>query len=293
MKLLLLVLFFSLQARAEILPSIFYGTPQEKQKFCVDESKHSEVFWRRLMSAQIEQLINQRGEVVQNSFVSLSYLELFKVSQNDEAIKFMAYVYANASHHLGRLVRYNEWPKDHPERIIDRSLIKGPVLRFLAGSSGTILSKNLMHFSLDLYKELIWSLASGSICGREYTQSLLIDQNLLSAFGSGDLDRFVENFVTHEQSYLQKGMYKDFLIGSFAKTGGLDEMRYISFNGEEHTSFKSWAEEGNLRTTSFDLSRRIQFDVESILNEKDFDWESRAERAHIKSTALYFVQGLN
>ncbi len=288
MKLLLLILFLSLEARAEILPSIFYATAQEKTNFCQDESKHAEVFWRKLLSEQIEKQINSRSEVVQNSFVSLSYLELFKLSQNDEAIKFMAYVYANASHHLGRLVRYNQWPKDHPERSIDRSLIKGPVLRILAGNSGTILSKKLMHYSLDLYKELIWSLASASLCGREYTLSLLENQDLSMAFGSDDLNQFVANFVSHEQSYLQKGMYQDFLIGSFAKTGGLDEMRYISFNGEVHTSFKTWAEEGHLRTTSFDLSRRIQFDVESILNEKDFDWESRAVKAHIKSTAFYF-----
>ena len=65
------------------------------------------------MSLRIDELTRNRLETAQNSFVTQSYLEIFKRTEHMNGPKFMGYIYANASHHLGRLVRYNAWPEGH------------------------------------------------------------------------------------------------------------------------------------------------------------------------------------
>lgn len=297
MKMLVLPLFFLISgfsARAAILPDIFYSTEDEQKKFCAETENQTEEFWRKLMSDAIDLHVEDSTPVVQNSFVTLSYFELFQLPSNYQESSFMGYVYANGSHHLGRLVRFSRWPKDHPFRKNDQMLVQGFALKLIAQGASHELSRRLMLHSLGLYKELSWSLASAHVCGKDYTLKIISDSDLLDAFNSDSTENFVRSFVTYEQSYLQRTMYSDFIIGSATRAGVLDEMRFISFNGEKQVSFSDWCRDTLCKTTSFDLSNRINFDISSILQElsltrsrKDV-LEKRSEEARLLNTALIF-----
>lgn len=276
---------------ASILPDIFYASQREKQALCDSKDSQSEAYWRNLVDKKITSLIQAGPQTVQNSFVSLSYLELFRLSKHEPST-FMSYVYANASHHLGRLVRFTKWPENHPLRKDDQKLVKGLALRVAAGTVNGELSKRLMIHSLRLYKELAWSLASAGLCGQNYALNIVSDDNLRQAYSAVSTADFIRPFVTYEQTFLQKTMYSDFLIGSSARAKMLDEMRFISFNGEEHTAFAKWCEQTNCKMSSFDLRNRIDFDVWSI--EAEFDMgrgsEERIQKAGIEKIAIIFVQ---
>ncbi len=295
---LVFILFFSLAALtvcAGTLPDIFYSSPEEQSLFCRNTENQSEIFWRNLTDDKITELINHNPEIVQNSWVNLSYLELFHLGKNSAA-GFMGYVYANGSHHLGRLVRFNMWPKNHPLREKDRALVKGATLRLVAGAASHELSRRLMLHSLRLYKELSWSLAAAVLCGNDYALSIVSDPRLKEAFLARSTAEFIKPFVSYEQSYLQTGMYSDWLIGGSAGAGILDEMRFISFNGEEQISFHDWCKINSCRTTSLDLTNRIEFDSTSILHElhatqgKFVSLNTRVQQAQISETAEYFLQ---
>lgn len=274
-----------------VLPDIFYASQREKQALCDSPEAHSEAFWRNLVEAKINSLIQNGPETVQNSFVSLSYLELFRLSRHKPSA-FMGYVYSNASHHLGRLVRFTKWPENHPLRKDDQKLVKGLALRVAAGTVNGELSKRLMLHSLRLYKELAWSLASAGLCGSHFTLSIVTDANLQDAFSAISIADFVRPFVTYEQTFLQKTMYSDFLIGSSARAKMLDEMRFISFNGEEHPAFANWCAETNCKTSSFDLENRIEFDVWSIESELEIGrgYEERIKNAGVEKVAASFLR---
>lgn len=275
---------------AEVLPDIFYASQREKQALCADKDSQSEAFWRELVDRKITTLIQDGPEVVQNSFVSLSYLELFRQSKHEPSA-FMGYVYANASHHLGRLVRFSKWPENHSLKKDDQKLVKGLALRVAAGTVNHELSKRLMLHSLRLYKELAWSLAAASLCGTTYTLNIVSDPNLQAAFSALTTQDFIRPFVTYEQTFLQKTMYSDFLIGSSARAKMLDDMRFISFNGEEHQAFAKWCDSTNCKTSSFDLENRIEFDVWSIESELEIGaLEERIQNANVEKVATIFLQ---
>lgn len=287
------ILLFSNFGISAILPEIFYAPQSEKEAFCADMNLVTEAYWRKLTSEQIMKLAGGKSEVLQNSYVSLSYLELFRHSSHGPS-KFMAYVYANASHHLGRLVRFTKWPENHPLKSTDQNLVKGFALRIAAGTVNHELSSRLMAHSLELYKELSWSLASAALCGPDYTLGLVTDPNLAEAFSAVTDRDFIRPFVTFEQTFLQKNMYSDFLIGNSARAKMLDDMRFISFNGEEHTSFAQWCKSNRCKTSSFDLRNRIEFDVWSIEQEFDFGrgYEERSQKARIEEISRFFLEGL-
>jgi hypothetical protein len=288
---LLTILLVSNAGMTQVLPEIIYASSSEKESFCRNSDHESETYWRKLISDKISGIVQGEDEVIQNSYVSLSYLELFRLSSHDPS-KFMGYVYANASDHLGRLVRFTKWPENHPGRDADRKLVKGFALRMAAGTVNHELSKRLMNHSLKLYQELAWSLAAASVCGSDYALRIVQDENLRKAFQAIDPKDFIRPFVTYEQTYLQKTMYSDFLIGSSARAKVLDEMRFISWNGEEHTAFGKWCKDSSCGTTSFDLQNRIEFDVWSIEAEFDSggDFDQRISNALVESTALIFVK---
>jgi hypothetical protein len=292
MKMILLLSAFlvSLPGMARVLPEIFYASPSEKEAFCQNPDHESEAYWRKLVDEKITAEIAGRSEVIQNSYVSLSYLELFRTSTHGPS-KFMGYVYANASHHLGRLVRFTKWPENHPSKQADQKLVKGFALRIAAGTVNHELARRLMVHSLALYKELAWSLAAASLCGGDYALTIVSDLNLSEAYSSLSPSDFVRPFVTYEQTFLQKTMYSDFLIGNSARSKMLDEMRFITFNGEEHPAFYQWCAQTGCKTSSFDLKNRIEFDVWSILDELEIGsgFENRIKKAGVEEVALIFL----
>lgn len=292
MKTFLIALsLISFSAYSGVLPDIFYKSPLAKEAFCKRPEFKTESYWRRLMANKIDALINGGSEAKQNAFVSLSYLQLFETPSQHRAASYMGYVYANASHHLGRLVRFAKWPKNHPLRKSDRELVKGELLRLAADNVSDELSSRLMYHSLDLYKELSWSLASSVLCGQSYALSIVKDKNLIRAYNAKGVTDFIHPFVTYEQTYLQENMYSDFLIGHTAKMKVLDEMRFITFNGEEHESFAAWCNHQKCNTSSYNLRNRIIFDAYSIKKEiVHFNsLRKRAAKAQIVSTARYFI----
>lgn len=295
-KLIVLSVFFSLNAQCKvILPEIFYASSVDQLKYCENEGYQNEPHWRELLSEKIDREFLGETEISQNVAVTLSYLELFHLSKDQNAA-FMGYVYANASHHLGRLVRFTAWPLNHPLRALDQSLVRGPILRLLTRGANHDLSKRLMAYSLALYKELSWGLGALSLCGKEYTLRMVSDRHLRRALQSVSLEDFMSHFVTYEQSYLQRTMYQDLLISTAARSKVLDEMRFISFNGEEHESFAHWCKRKDCGTSSFDLRNRIHFDVTSIVEELQKtqaakeQLEDRAENAQIRATAYFFME---
>lgn len=298
MKMLFLPLFFlisAITARAAILPEIFYAGESEQKKFCSESKFQTEEFWRKLMSEKIDLHLEEGNHVLQNSFVTLSYLELFNIPSKSPLSSFMGYVYANGSHHLGRLVRYTKWPSNHPFKKDDQKLVQGLALKLIAQNASHELSRRLMHHSFNLYKTLAWSLASAHLCGKDYTLEIVSDPDLLDAFNSSSSEEFIRSFVTYEQSYLQTTMYSDFLIGTAAKGKVLDEMRFISFNGEKQQSFMEWCKQHSCKTSSFNLENRIEFDTSTIVKELKLTsnrkerLQERATSARILSTTLIFT----
>ena len=104
--------FFLSQALAtpRVLPEIFYSTRAEQARHCSSAEAQTISHWSALMGQQFDKELNRlelRGlkqDVYRNQLVTLSYLNLFEQSGS-----LMGYVYANASHHLGRLVRDAYW----------------------------------------------------------------------------------------------------------------------------------------------------------------------------------------
>lgn len=295
-SLLLSTLFviLSTKAQAAILPAVFYQSPVEQERYCRAPEFQTEEHWRELTSRKIDALINKRDEVVQNSFVSLSYLEFFRISPKTPA-GFMGYVYANASHHLGRLIRYTKWPKNHPLKDVDRDLIKGKALRIATAGANHQLSERLMFHSLKLYKELSWSLAAAILCGQDYPLKFVKNASLKEAYSAQTINEFVKTFISYEQTFLQTTLYQDLFAGAAAKLGVLDEMRFISFNGEEKTSFKKWCETAKCTSTSYDLKNRITFDILAVADEimttntKTEVLNKRLELAKIEEVVKIFI----
>lgn len=292
---LIVMMTWTNESNAGILPEIFYQNEAEQKSFCENKTFQNELYWRNLVGTQITTQINNRAQVIQNALVSLSYLELFQMNSNYNPARYMGYIYANASHHLGRLIRYNKWPEKHPFAKDDRKLVKGLALRIAAGTASQELSARLMSHSLILYKELSWSLAAASLCGPQYTQSIVQDKNLQEAYKAETIVDFIAPFVTYEQTFLQENMYSDWIIGNAAKSKMLDEMRFISFNGEEHAAFASWCESRTCETSSFDLRNRISYDVYTIKEELKLlarrmeSLKKRVNNARIISTAEVFL----
>lgn len=283
-------------AFSRVLPDIFYKSKSYQTSFCGKEEFRNEDYWRKLVAHKIDSLTKNTPDVARNSYVSLSYYELFRHTSGFRPSTFMSYVYANASHHLGRLVRFNKWPSNHPLADKDRELVKGEALRLAARNVSYELSRRLMLHSLALYKELAWSLASASLCGADYTLSFVRNNDLIEAYQSRTMSEFIKPFVTYEQTYLQEHMYSDFLIGSSARMRILDEMRFITFNGEEQETFRMWCGKSNCNTSSYDLDNRILFDTYSILKEiPNASYPvllRRATNAKIEETALVFTRNL-
>lgn len=292
---LIVMMTWTNESKAGILPDIFYQSEAEQKTFCSNKTFQNELYWRNLVGTKITTEINNRSQVIQNALVSLSYLELFQANSQYNPARFMGYVYANASHHLGRLIRFSKWPEKHPLSKGDKKLVKGTALRIAAGTASHELSARLMSHSLVLYKELSWSLASATLCGPQYTLSFVQDQNLKEAFKAESIIDFVTPFVTYEQTFLQENMYSDWVIGNAAKSKMLDDMRFISFNGEEHPAFAEWCESINCATSSFDLKNRISYDVYAVKEELKLlarrmeSLKKRVNNARIVSTAEVFL----
>lgn len=244
------------------------------------------------------QLRGLKQDVYRNQLVTLSYLNLFQQSGS-----LMGYVYANASHHLGRLVRDGYWselttPEARELARADRALIRGAALGRVADVFPRTLSSRLMFHSVQLYKTLSWSLAADALCGRDFVLRLLESdgqnsfpglapsrypqhlQLLKAAFSS---DNFTRDFVAFEQSFLHHTMYQDFLVGMAAKARILDPMRFITFNGEKQLAFDEWCQQTNCEKTSADLQARTRFDQMAIAQE----WQrTNAERAILSERLL-------
>lgn len=247
------------------------------------------------MSSHIDKLLSQyelnhfEHDVLKNQLVTLSYLELSRRSQGQESS--MTYVYANASHHLGRLVRYHFWERfpDESVGIKDKSLISGEILGTTVRNVPRYLAKNLMHHSVFLYKTLSWSLAASVICGRDSVVRMLKNTKILDhknifpnlprlkqkelmkrlkkAYAEITSEEFISSFVAFEQTYLQYTMYASPEIRLTSSLGILDKMRFIPFNGERNLSYYDWCKERSCRKTSLNLEHRILFDQTVILKE--------------------------
>jgi hypothetical protein len=291
--------FFLSQALAtpRVLPEIFYATQVEQARHCSTAEAQTISHWSTLMGQQFDEELNRlelRGlkqDVYRNQLVTLSYLNLFEQSGS-----LMGYVYANASHHLGRLVRDAYWSELTSSEArelarADRALIRGATLGRVADVFPRTLSSRLMFHSVQLYKTLSWSLAADALCGRDFVLRLLDTdsrgslpglavsryphhiQLLKTAYASND---FTRDFVAFEQSFLHYTMYQDFLVGVAAKAHILDPMRFISFNGEKQLAFDEWCQQTNCKNTSADLQARTFFDQTAIAQE----WQrTQAERA--------------
>lgn len=298
----LVMLFFALflsqalAATTSVLPEIFTRPRSEQVTHCQAPTAQKASYWSELMSTTFDahferaNLQGQEADVYRNQLVTLSYRELFEKSTTPET-QLMGYVYANASHHLGRLVRDGYWnqltsPEARELARADRSLIRGATLGRVADVFPRTLSRRLMFHSVQLYKTLSWSLAAGGLCGREFVIKLIENENcqqdcalfpglpqtqytahlelLKKAFKIQD---FTTAFVAFEQSFLQFTMYQEFLVGSAAKAGILDPMRFISFNGEKQLAFDEWCRETQCKKTSANLAARTRFDQTAIQQE--------------------------
>ncbi len=262
-----IALLSSSLAHSSVLPHVFYAPQKVRSEICQNPAFKNERFWKGLMSNRIEQLTHGKSDTAKNAFITNSYQELFNKNDKMNGPKFMGYIYTNASNHLGRLVRFNSWPAGHSLESWDNSFVEGTTLRNLARTTNFMLAPKLMHHSLNLYKELSWSLGSATMCGMNYTKTIVQDRYLLNAFNSTDITGFVRSFVAYEQSYLQREMYAELMIKVPTKAHVLDEMRYMPFNGQKRTSFAEWCENTNCGTSSYDLENRIRYDVWAMLIE--------------------------
>ncbi len=291
--------FFISQALAtpRVLPEIFYSTPQAQSRHCSSPEAQSIGHWSALMGQRFDaelrrfDLSGLKQDVYRNQLVTLSYLNLFERSGS-----LMGYVYANASHHLGRLVRDAYWSELTTTEArevarADRALIRGATLGRVADIFPRTLSTRLMFHSVQLYKTLSWSLAADALCGRDFVVRLLETdgrdslpglaasrypqhmQLLKTAYSSNN---FTRDFVAFEQSFLHYTMYQDFLVGVAAQARILDPMRFITFNGERQLAFDEWCQQTNCKKSSADLQARTLFDQTAIAQE----WQrTQAERA--------------
>lgn len=302
LRLLILFIIPAIGHAFAVLPEVFSWQDLQQQKLCADSSFKNQRYWRALTSDKIDSIIanstsNREHSLIANSLVTLSYEGIFNHAKQSEFASSMSYIYANASHHLGRLVRYNYWPEDSPIGIEDTNLIRGNILQIAVVIAPKTLADKLMEYSLDLYKELSWSLSAAAICGDQYAAELVQSETLQDAFNSRSIDEFTYHFVAHEQSFLQLGMYQDPLINLVAKLGILDKMRFITFNGEARTSFYDWCKETHCETTSFNLEQRIKFDRFAIEEEaKATWWENeellqRLQNTRAREIALLMLKG--
>lgn len=312
--------------RSEVLPDIFKIDAQSRPEFCSSPEASSSTFWFNLMASHIDEMVRLsetigiEKDVLTNQLVTLSYLELSKQHQNH--IRAMGYVYANASHHLGRLVRFHYWQryKELPIARTDQSLIHGTILGSTVRTFPLMLSKRLMTHSLDLYKTLSWSLGASALCGKNLVRDLLkgisseelaqvfpglrkskrgeVLKQLKAAFQAKELERFIKNFVAFEQTYLQYTMYAIPEVKIPTALGVLDKMRFIPFNGEKSTSFHTWCRSNNCKKTSLDLAQRILFDQTVIQQEiastqnDPILLQKRIRRSQIQEVAFFVLNDL-
>lgn len=288
----------SVLGKTDILPAEFYLTEEATKEFCATPQVKSVKFWYDLMSGHITKHLNnskQSGhnkDVLTNQLITLSYLE-FTIHYNEA--RFLGYTYANASHHLGRLVRKGYWKKfaELPLAVEDQSLIKGALLESGTQIFSRFLPRTLMEHSLELYKTLSWSLAPLTLCGRSFVANLLhqltdhrmanrvfptlptakqqeVINLLIKAFQTNNLQEFHSYFVAFEQTFLQYTMYATPEVRIPAAMGVLDKMRFIPFNGEPTLSFSDWCKTRNCKKTSLHLRERILFDQSVIGNEFEY-----------------------
>lgn len=272
---LIILLSSPLLKAEELLPALFKASSPEQSRYCASPSLHKSSQWKKLMGNHIDSLVKKSGltgidlDIYKNQLVTLSYLELHQ-SENP-FVHMMGYVYGNASHHLGRLVRFHYWQKFPEEELgkIDQMLISGNILGTTVRMFPLTLSKKLMSHSLELYKTLSWGLGAASICGMDYVRKMIRDESpeLVKAFDARNEQEFAWEFVAFEQKFLQKTMYQEPLIKVPASLGVLDKMRFIPFNGIKTLSFFEWCERTDCKKTSLDLETRIEFDREIISDE--------------------------
>lgn len=297
--------FISFHAKSMngILPPIFEASNEEQNTLCSEGKTQNPEFWKALMSHHIDDLIRSKNlngldkDVFKNLAVTLSYLEIYR--DGPLRIRTMGYVYANASHHLGRLVRFSYWKKfgDFPLGKQDQALISGDILgstlRVLPGP----LARILMDHSLDLYKNLSWSLGAEKLCGSDYVLNMLGNNYpiLTKAYTATTLTSFMKHFVEYEQTYLDETMYKAPAVKIPASMGVLDKMRFIPFNGEKQLSFFEWCRQTTCRKTSLNLKNRIKFDQlvigDEILNFGQ-DMGERLKNSQIEEVADFILKNL-
>ena len=267
-----MTILITLMSLLFIHTSAFAVLPKELLEANCQDSKTRDLdFWSVRVNEEIDRLIQEshlKGvdlDILRNQLVTMSYLELSEKHP-------MGYVYAHASHHLGRLVRYPYWSKkkETPLSKKDVEMISGNLLGSAVRLFPATLSKKLMAHSLDLYKTLAPSLIAEAVCGKAHVQLMLVNHHeslLKEAYNTSDKLEFMKRFVTFEQTYLQKTMYSMPDIGIPGLIGMLDKMRFIPFNGERHTSFYEWCQTNKCRKTSQDLNLRVKFDQEVIASE--------------------------
>lgn len=271
----IVLLLLPLFAQAEsLLPA------GELPRVCLTHEATKQDYWRQLVASKIDARIAEHSthgtdkEVVTNALVTQSYQELFDNQGSSQSAQVMGYIYANASHHLGRLVRYHYWPEESALAKADKELISGTILQLGVVVAPKVLSQKLMHYSLALYKELAWSLLAASSCGEEFTSELVRSDHLRQAYRSRSVSEFIHHFIAFEQNFLQETMYEDKLIKLVTKLGALDKMRFISFNGDRNDSFYDWCKATNCDSTSYDLELRVEFDRVAVYNEESVTgWE--------------------
>lgn len=312
--LLILSQIYSRPAQAQILPSVFYQGPEEQKAFCQQTTTASQ--WFLKMTQTLEghpSLQASRGlkkDVMRNLLVTWSYADLLQLSltQRDlgpQAAGVMGHIYANASHHLGRLIRFKYWDQVGSTSSVsaaDRSLMAGGLLGQAAERIPRVLSQRLMQHSWDLYTSLSWVLGATMMCGPQYALRLVEEYQcksrgpceILPGLVGGGLERealhhlkaalktiqpdsapndrqlveFASAFIVFEQFYLQHTMYNQMDVGTAARLGVLDPMRFIPFEGVKSLSFKEWCQtQPNCRGSSMNLQQRTLFDQTLIAQE--------------------------
>ena len=279
------------------------------------------------MSSHMDKLLTQHElndfdhDVLKNQLVTQSYLEFSLRSQGQESS--MTYVYANASHHLGRLIRYHYWERFPHESIgqEDRSYISGELLGTAVRNVPRFLAKTLMAHSLFLYKTLSWSLGASVICGQDAAARMLksttnkqvlsqifphypprkqkeLMNRLRKAFTAKTPAEFISGFVAFEQAYLQDTMYAAPEVSLPSSLGILDKMRFIPFNGERGLSYYDWCKALKCRKTSFNLEHRILFDQTVILKEINLTkgdhqlMDERIQRTRLNEVSDFILNNL-
>ena len=268
----------SLLAGTNILPKAFYSP----ENICESEQSLSRNFWYQQISSHFESLLDKRyrntaldyQSMAINQLITESYRE-FYTSSNDPFIKKMGHVYAHASHHLGRLMRYHPWKEvlaDYPEYQSiyehEKSLIKGHRLNISLNLFPRFLPNRLINFSYDLFKELSWNLLAGEVCGREHIAKIRPQNSVLNnAYNAEQFESFLKHYIRFEQTYLQQSMYSKFDIRSVARAGVLDKIRFIPFANREQVSYLEWCQEKKCQSSSYHLENRINYDIWAINRE--------------------------